>query len=206
MAIKVVIFDCDGVLFDSTAANTAYYSHLAEAFGRGPLSEAEKQFVHVHTVFDSVAHVFRHQPDLIPEVHRLREKVGYGPYFGLMIPRAGVYECLDALSQKYILAILTNRSNTIGPVLDFHKMSHYFKAVVSILDVQRPKPDAEGVIKILEAVGAEPAEAVYVGDAPSDALTARNAGIHFIAYKNPAIKDAAAIDHFRQLPPLLARL
>ena len=37
--IALVIFDCDGVLFDSAAANVAYYNAVLERLGRPPMSE-----------------------------------------------------------------------------------------------------------------------------------------------------------------------
>ena len=206
MAIKVVLFDCDGVLFDSRGANAAYYSSIAQALGRGPLNKEEEDYVHVHTVFESVAHVFRDQPELIEEAHQIRLKTGYTPFIKLMLPGPGIYECLDDLVKTYTLAVFTNRSDTIGRVLETHKMAHYFSQVVSCLDVEKPKPDPEGIFKILEMTGAAAEEAVYVGDALSDAEAARAAGIQFISYRNPEIGSKVLIDHFNQLRKELEEL
>ncbi|MBW1713765.1 MAG: HAD family hydrolase, partial [Deltaproteobacteria bacterium] len=151
MAIETVIFDCDGVLFDSRQANKAHYSALAQDFGREPLSPEEEDYVHVHTVFESVAHIFRDNPQVIDQAHKVRVARGYGPFLKLMIPEPGIYDCLEDLQPDYNLAILTNRSDTIGGVLQAHRMTRYFKQVVSCLDVAKPKPDPEGIFKILEA-------------------------------------------------------
>ena len=48
--------------------------------------------------------------------------------------------------------------------------------VVSCLDVDRAKPDPEGLLKIMAALGRQPGETVYVGDSPSDAQAAEGAG------------------------------
>jgi phosphoglycolate phosphatase len=206
MAIKVVIFDCDGVLFDSYQANDAYYSCLAQALGRGPLCPQEKDYVHVHTVFDSIAHVFRDSPELIEKAHQLREKISYEPFIGLMKPEPGIYECLESLKDHYQLAVLTNRSTTIAQVLAAHQMDKYFQVVISCLDVSKPKPDPEGVLKILAATQSRPEEAAYVGDSENDALTSKQAGTRFIAYKNPTLPGQAWIAHFDQLAAVLKRL
>ena len=144
MPIKTVIFDCDGVLFDSHEANRVYYSTLAQDFGRPPLTEEETDFVHSHTVFESVAHIFRETPEIVEEAHKVRSQRGYGPFYKLMIPEPGIYDCLDRLKERYNLAVFTNRSDTINGVLETHKMSSYFPLVVSCLDVAKPKPDPEG--------------------------------------------------------------
>jgi HAD superfamily hydrolase (TIGR01549 family) len=206
MPIKTVIFDCDGVLFDSREANRVYYESLGQAFGRGPLTAEEVEFVHFSTVWDSVAHVLRDRPELIEPAHEFRVKRGYGPFFGLMIPEPGVYDCLDRLKGRYWLAIFTNRSDTIAGVLESHRMKDYFQVVVSCLDVAKPKPEPEGVFKILAATGVQPQETAYVGDAATDAEAAQRAGVHFVAYKNPGLAATVHLDHFDRLPALLEKL
>ena len=58
-ALKLVIFDCDGVMFDSKDANRKYYNHLLEEFGYPLMDRQEEDYVHSHNVLDSVAYIFR---------------------------------------------------------------------------------------------------------------------------------------------------
>ena len=46
---KVIIFDCDGVLFDSKAANIAFYNQILAAVGLAPMTAEEVAYVHVST-------------------------------------------------------------------------------------------------------------------------------------------------------------
>jgi HAD superfamily hydrolase (TIGR01509 family) len=85
-------------------------------------------------------------------------------------------------------------------------MDHYFQKVVSCLDVAKPKPDPEGVQLILSAMSTEPDQAVYVGDAETDAATAETGGIHFVSYKNRGLTADAHIDHFDQLAAVVESL
>ena len=55
---KVVAFDCDGVLFDTEQANRVYYSNILQHFGRPAVTDEQFVFVHMHTVFESLAHLF----------------------------------------------------------------------------------------------------------------------------------------------------
>ena len=57
--IKCVIYDCDGVLFDSFDANRRLYNAIAKGGGRPPLNDDELKYCHTHTVFESIAHIFR---------------------------------------------------------------------------------------------------------------------------------------------------
>lgn len=207
MAIKTVIFDCDGVLFDSHEANRVYYSTLAQDFGRPPLTDEETDFVHSHTVYDSVAHVFRDTPEVVEEAHKVRAERGYGPFYKLMIPEPGIYDCLDRLKERYNLAVFTNRSDTIDGVLDTHRMRDYFPVVVSCLDVTEPKPSPEGLFKILKTQSIRPQEAVYVGDAATDSQAAKAAGVWFIAYKNKTLPHQDAfVDDFARLDEAIESL
>jgi phosphoglycolate phosphatase-like HAD superfamily hydrolase len=54
----------------------------------------------------------------------------------------------------------------------------FFRQIVTVEDVQRPKPDPEGLLKIL--AGRDPAKALYLGDIVDDALSAWAAKIPFI--------------------------
>jgi len=52
--IRCVIYDCDGVLFDSIEANMRLYNDLCSAVGRVPLKEEEIKYVHTHTVYEAI--------------------------------------------------------------------------------------------------------------------------------------------------------
>ena len=41
MPVTCVIYDCDGVMFDSLEANRRLYNRIAHSMGRPPLSEEE---------------------------------------------------------------------------------------------------------------------------------------------------------------------
>jgi len=57
--------------------------------------------------------------------------------------------------------------------------THHFRTIVTMDDVQRMKPDPEGLHKILGR--RDPAKALYLGDNIDDALAARAAGVRFAA-------------------------
>jgi phosphoglycolate phosphatase-like HAD superfamily hydrolase len=58
------------------------------------------------------------------------------------------------------------------------------------LDVTNPKPDPESVILILSRLNVAAEKTLYVGDAVTDALAAKGAGVAFVAYRNPSLEAA----------------
>ena len=57
--LKLIVFDCDGVMFDSKNANRTYYNFLLNHFGLPEMNEEELDFVHMSSVADSIQHIFR---------------------------------------------------------------------------------------------------------------------------------------------------
>lgn len=178
-----VIFDCDGVMFDSRKANRNFYNHLLERFGRPAMCEEDVAYVHMHTADDSIRHIFRGTPHT-EEALAYRWEVDYSRFIQDMIMEPGLKEVLGCLGMTMGLGVATNRSNTIGVVIEQHGLKDYFDIVVSAMDVKRPKPHPEALFKILRHFDIEPGNALYVGDSAVDAETASAAGVPFIAYKD----------------------
>ena len=80
------------------------------------------------------------------------------------------------------LAIFTGKGRrTAGISLRRLALADYFDAVVTGDDVERPKPDPEGLLRALAALGAAPAAAVFAGDSEADVRAAKAAGVRAIA-------------------------
>jgi phosphoglycolate phosphatase-like HAD superfamily hydrolase len=71
----------------------------------------------------------------------------------------------------------------------------YFDLVITILDVQKPKPHPESIEKIMETFRVERRETVFVGDSEIDKQTADSAGVRFVSYQNRDIaQDGIVMD------------
>jgi HAD superfamily hydrolase (TIGR01509 family) len=182
----VVVFDCDGVMFDSREANRNFYNHILARFGHPPMSEEDVAYVHMHTAEESIRYVFRNRPH-VEEALQYRWEVDYSPFIRDMVMEPGLREVLACLGVSTGLAVATNRSNTIDWVLEQHGLTGIFDLVVSSLDVARPKPHPEALFKVLDRYEIEGARALYIGDSPVDAQTAAAAGVPFVAYKNETL-------------------
>ncbi len=199
--VACVIYDCDGVLFDSLEANRTLYNHIATSTGRGTLTEEELRYCHMNTVHDSIRCLFPDDPAKEAEAVRfLKEKVDFKDYVPYLKMEPYLLETLATLRRQGVkTAISTNRTTSMPHIMERYNLSPYFDMVVTALDVTRPKPDRESVDKILKALNVKAEETLYVGDSEVDLKTAQSAGVTFVAYKNEAISTGITIDDHRTI-------
>jgi phosphoglycolate phosphatase len=195
---SAVIFDCDGVMFDSRNANTHYYNYLLSMFELPPMTNDKINFVHSYTADESIRHIFEGTPYLA-QAMALKNDVDYTPFIRDMVIEPGLKELLKLLKPDFGLGIATNRSTTIGKVLGYHGLDSFFDIVVSSLDVKNPKPHPESLLKILDFFNIIPANALYIGDSHLDYLSASSAGVFFIAYKNRALDAEYHVDSMNEI-------
>lgn len=201
---RLVIFDCDGVMFDSREANEAYYNHILEHFGKPAMNSQQSGYVHTHTADQSVAHLFEGDP-LLEQALAYRGQISYEPFISMMRIEPYLKGFLKYLRGFYKTAVSTNRSDTMNRVLKEYGLEEYFDLVVSSLDVRRPKPDPESLIKILNHFGCSPHDAIYIGDSKVDEVAAKAARVPLIAYKNRELSAAYHVEHFKEIEELLGK-
>jgi HAD superfamily hydrolase (TIGR01509 family) len=195
--IRCVIYDCDGVLFDSLEANTKLYNDLCARVGRYPLREDEMHYVHTHTVFEALHFIFGKENDLEKKaLEILKEKqVDLKNYVNYLKMEPHLLQALEKLKEKGILrAINTNRTTSMPYIMEKFNLWSYFEMVVTALDVKNPKPHPESIEKIIEGFQLKKEEAVFVGDSDVDQQTALSSGVKFIAYKNKEIANDLFIE------------
>jgi phosphoglycolate phosphatase len=195
--LKLIIFDCAGVLFDSREANRAYYNHLLARFACPPMDETELDYVHAHNVTDSVRHIFRNHDGVRQEaVDRYRTELDYSPFLRYMIMEPDLMDFLRMVKPRYKTAISTNRTTTMPLLLDSFRLRPWFDQVVTALDVPRPKPAPDGLRLILGTFGVDVGEAIYIGDSEVDREHTRSMGMELIAFKNPSLDAEYHVDNF----------
>jgi len=200
--LKLVVFDCDGVMFDSKNANRVYYNHLREAFGRPPMDEEELEYVHMHHVMDSTRHLFRAYPADLERAEAYRQSLDYTPYLQYMLMEPDLFQFLDFLQPDYKTAISTNRTSTMASVLQIFSLADRFDKVVTAFDVAKPKPDPEALEQILTHFGFTVDEAVYIGDSMVDREHTAALGMRLIAFKNQALPAEYHVRSFMEITRL----
>src|SRR5580704_15023766 len=170
--LELVIFDADGVLFDSTESNVAYYNAIFAQMHEPPMNREEEKacvFMAALQVFELRARGDRAKFERMREIARVMDPT---PFFNLMRPPIELRPFLSALKQRYRLGLATNRSATIPALIDHLGLEGIFDAVASARDPVRPKPAPDIVELCLARAGVIAPRAVYVGDSETDRIAA----------------------------------
>lgn len=200
--VRVVAFDCDGVLFDTLEANRAYYNHILAHCGRPAMNPEQLLFVHAHAVHQALEHLLEDDAQR-QAAHVFRKTIDYGGFLKYLTIEPHLVALLDWMRGKFKTAIATNRTDTMDRLLREFGLADRFDLVVTSLDVERPKPYPDALFKILSRFRVEPRQAVFVGDSEVDEATARAAGVPFVAYRNPALEASRHIESLKDLEGLL---
>ena len=94
--------------------------------------------------------------------------------------------------------VSTNLRRRIELVLRRDGLEDRFGAIVGVEDSAKPKPDPCGLLTVIERLGCQPSDSIYVGDTTTDAETARRAGVPFVA----ALSGVTPRESFDGLPVL----
>ena len=200
--IQVIALDCDGVMFDTTNANMAYYNEILKHLGRPPLTPEQFAYCHSHTADQSIAHLLNDARE-IKRAQNYRKNMSYIPFLKYMVLEPYLKPLLETLRPKYKTAIATNRSDTMDKVLSEHHLEGYFDLVVSSIDVDRPKPYPDPLIKILEYFEINAKCALYIGDSELDQMAAKAAGVTFVAYRNRSLTADFHIGSLKEMARIL---
>jgi len=200
--IKAVIFDCDGVMFDTTDANTAYYNRILQHLGRPELTPEQFAYCHMHTVDNALKFLFEDAGQLDAAL-AFRRKMGYREFIPMMAIEPHLKPLLQRLRPGIKTAVGTNRSDTMDTVMEIHGLADAFDLVVTSRDVPAPKPAPDILNRVLDhfRIGAE--EAIYIGDSSLDEQAAQAAGIPLVAYRNPALQAWRHVDRLDAVHDLL---
>jgi phosphoglycolate phosphatase-like HAD superfamily hydrolase len=203
--LDLVIFDADGVLFESVESNIAYYNAIFKIIGEPALSIREEH----DCVFMAASQVFAlragGEPSRVAQMQQIGSKLDFTQFFKLLRPPLPLRPFLLELVSRYRLGLATNRSATVPAVLEYLEIADLFAAVASARDKVAPKPAPDMLKLCLERAAARAESAVYVGDSTFDHQAATAAGIPFIGLGSHVRCDNL-IERLSDLPAVLERL
>jgi phosphoglycolate phosphatase-like HAD superfamily hydrolase len=200
--LRLVIFDCDGVLFDSWKANVAFYDAVLAAAGLPALDDEARHLCHTLSSPQLYARLFPDDAALQQRIATIARATDYGPFYGLMEPVGALETTLERLARHCALALATNRGTTVAGVVERFGLAPFFPIRVGILDVARPKPAPDLLLACLERARVAAASAVYVGDTELDRAAAAAADVAFVGVGERS-GAAVRVTGIAELPSLL---
>ena len=181
---KLLIFDLDGTLFDTTRSMAACGNAALEHIGLEPVSTAVYAAASGGSVKEFVGAVLRAAGekddrllDAFWDVYLEKQRTLVTE--DLNRPYPGIRELLARAKEKgVLLAALSNKDeesvvNIVRTVLG----DGLFDLILGCVDDRPPKPDPARALLILEKTGVSPEDALYLGDTEIDMETANRAGI-----------------------------
>ena len=177
MKNKIILFDLDGTLIDSTEA-----------------------------ILESFAVAFKYFNDEVPSDEAIKAEIGYpldSMFMTLGVEKTKVWEYVDAYKAHYrkiscaktillphakeaidlasryaILGVVTTKTAKYSiELLEHMELMHYFEVLIGREDVVYPKPNPEPIEKALAKLPSDTKEIWMVGDTCMDMLAARAANI-----------------------------
>jgi len=204
--IDAIIFDCDGVIFDSHSANLAYYNKILTHFSYPPVLPEERQkarLCHTATSADVLRELMR-EGDVGPALD-YASQLDYREFIPYMIPEPHLDDVLSQLVGLYPLAVATNRGKSIEPVLEHFNLRQFFSVVVTSHDVVRPKPAPDMLLLASEKLKVSAERCLFIGDSDLDLRAANEASVPFIGYGSHVAADVCLTSHADLLPFLADR-
>lgn len=215
MVIRLVVFDLDGTLVDTSGDLTIATNRLLARLAPGAPGLTREQVVSfvgngarllLRRAF-AAAGVDEDADAMLPafvEEYRLC-------MFDTSALYPGVIEVLDALEDRS-LAVLTNKLGSLSrPLLEGLDVAGRFFRILGAGDGVERKPDPSGLRELMHQAGASEAETVLVGDSATDVKTGRAAGVLSVGVTY-GFDPAGLADHppdvllseLRELPAVLA--
>ena len=194
-AVRAVLFDMDGVLFDSMPNHAYAWSHAMTQFGlamtaeeaymnegrtgSGTIDILAQRFWGRNATEEEKQHIYAAKSALFNTLPEAK-------------PMPGAREALEAARECGAKIVLVTGSAQLSLIehLELHYPGFFRKELmVTAFDVKRGKPNPEPYLMGLEKAGVRAEEAVVVENAPLGVEAGRAAGIFTIAANTGPLPD-----------------
>lgn len=180
--IKAIIFDFDGVIFDSEILHQKAWEKVFEKFEIAPsaddylkgigISDEDflKQLLKEKKIFGDINDFLKEKREKLLELSTQAK------------PIDGIFQLIQQLHTNYMLAVASNSDKKfVMKLLEINKLVKFFSVILGYQDISKPKPDPEIYIKCARKLGVSNNECVVIEDSPAGIKAAKKAGMKCIA-------------------------
>lgn len=213
MQPRLIIFDFDGTLADTTATILRTYHRTIDELHADNRNDAELRATIGFPLKEGFRHLYPEYSDVRLDECVVTYRRIFNEHKKELVPQLfpGVKETLDKLAKAGIaLTIASSRSReSLIEFCEATGIAKYFSLILGANDVVRSKPDPAPVLQTLAELRCKADECIVVGDMPVDIAMGRGAGCHCVgvSYGNSSRSGLTAagadivIDTMAELPP-----
>lgn len=218
--VRLVIFDCDGVLVDSEPlAMRVLLDTIAQAGVRIPPEEAFRHFL--GRSFASVVDTLRDQHRVSLDAASLEamRHALYETYRRELKPMAGLIDVLETLAIPVCVASSSQMERIAVSLEVAGLIDRLHPAIYSASMVANGKPAPDLFLYAAREMGVDPAHCLVIEDSPAGIVAAKKAGMRVFAFTGGGhiapsgladliadLKPDASFADMRELPGLIAAL
>ncbi len=203
---KLIIFDMDGTLVNSSLTIANAINYVRKNLGFEPMAQEHiLRLVNDHTI--NPAQTFYHAKAFDRDHEKWFSEYYTKNHASELVLYEGIKELLDTLKGKgHDLAVATNayRGSTIESLTHLEVYEH-FDAIACYDDVPQGKPHPDMLHKILDELGHSSHNALFIGDGPRDEMASKRAEIDYIMVDWGFTDHTDAVRSVDELHTLLLR-
>lgn len=214
--VEGVIFDMDGLLFDTELIYYRSTQKVADKMGFSYSRELYQKFIGVsdEEVQANYHEIYKeHGTEKVAEFIRLAYEDTYQEFESGKVPlKEGVLELLTYLEEQKIPRVVasSNVRSAIDLLLENAKIRHYFDDIISCENVTRAKPDPEIFQVALGRLGTSAETTLILEDSYHGVMAAHAAGIPVIMIpdllaptKEMEEKTLTIFNSLKEVPPFI---
>lgn len=175
MHFNSFIFDFDGTLAHSEPAYREAFLHSIRL--HTGLEANEEEFRDFWNVTPQEV-LSRYSEEMLDEMLVTFEEHYYANHHHHLTAYDGIAELLEHLSDRGAgIAVVSLKPRRAGELeIDFTGLRSLIDVSVWGDDVEKPKPEPDGVLRAMAGLGADPCSTLVIGDSPADIIMGRAAG------------------------------
>lgn len=179
--MRTVLFDLDGTIVNTNELIIKTFMHVIDKHLDKPYTR-EQIIPYMGMTLEEQLQIFSGKEEVS---HLVKEYRTYNNehHDELVQEFPHVLEVIRALHEKGIkLGVVTTKiRHTAMRALELFGLRPYMDVIITVEDVQHPKPHAEPILTAISQLNADPASTLMVGDSAADLLSAHAAGVRSAA-------------------------
>jgi HAD superfamily hydrolase (TIGR01509 family) len=174
MNFNCFIFDFDGTLAHSEPAYREAFLHSIRLHTGLEIADSEFRDFWNLTPAEVLS---RYSGEMLEEMLASFEEHYYANHHHHLVPYDGIKELLEVLSDRGAsVAVVSLKPRRAGDIeLELTGLRPLVDLTVWGDDVERPKPEPDGVLRAIRELGAEAGQTLVIGDSPADIMMGRAA-------------------------------